>query len=330
MAKPVASLRLSTGADIPAIGFGTFADVIVPGQMQAAVLAALDAGYRHLDCAWYYKNESEVGSALQSWLTANPNVKRKDIFVTTKVWTHLLEPDDVEWSLNNSLQNLKVDYVDTFLIHWPFASERTDDREVKLGADGKYIIKKELTANLAPAWRAMESLQLSGKTRSIGVSNYDIHHLEALLAYAEIRPAINQVEIHPYFPNTELIEFCKMNDILPVAYSPLGSQGQVKDLEGLEDSKVSVLTDQTLAEIAKMKSGSVAQICIAWGTKRGYPVLPKSSNPERLRANFEVLELSETEFEQVNGIANRLGEKDGKGLRFVNPKGMFGLDNWKS
>jgi hypothetical protein len=129
--------RLNTGAKMPMLGFGTFAKEGIEGLTHKAVIAALDAGYRHLDCAWYYLNEDEVGTSLREWLSANPSVKRSDIFITTKVWPHMMEPEDVEWTLNNSLEKLGLDYVDAYLIHWPFAAEKTENNKPKLGTDGK-------------------------------------------------------------------------------------------------------------------------------------------------------------------------------------------------
>ncbi|KAF4616212.1 hypothetical protein G7Y89_g15195 [Cudoniella acicularis] len=140
MAKAIPMLKLNNGVEMPALGFGTFADELVEGESKVAVIAALDVGYRHLDCAWYYANEKEIGSALKEWLSRNPTVTRKDIFITTKVWPHLMEPEDVEWSLNNSLESLGIDYVDAFLIHWPFVAEKTVDHQVKRGPDGKVLL----------------------------------------------------------------------------------------------------------------------------------------------------------------------------------------------
>jgi diketogulonate reductase-like aldo/keto reductase len=130
-------IKLNNGKLMPALGFGTFASVGSPGETHRAVVAALKAGYRHLDCAWFYQNEDEVGAGIREFLGAHPEVKREDIFVTTKVWQHLHEPEDVEWSMNDSLKKLGLEYIDLYLIHWPFAAERNDDRTVKLGADGK-------------------------------------------------------------------------------------------------------------------------------------------------------------------------------------------------
>ena len=130
-------ITLNNGMLMPALGFGTFANVGSPGETQRAVVAALKAGYRHLDCAWFYKNEDEVGAGIRDFLAAHPDVKREQIFVTTKVWQHLHKPEDVKWSIDDSLRKLGLDYIDLFLIHWPFAAERNADYSVKLGADGK-------------------------------------------------------------------------------------------------------------------------------------------------------------------------------------------------
>jgi len=301
---------------MPALGFGTYASDRQDRETYAAVISALEAGYRHLDCAWYYLNEDEVGDALSEWLSKNLSVKRQDIFVTTKVWPHLYEPKDIEWSLNNSLQMLKLDYVDCFLLHWPFAAEKTEDNHVKTGPDGKYIIKKALTENPKPIWRTMEKLYKAGKAKCIGVSNWTIPGLDAMLDYAEIKPAINQVEIHPYFSNGKLIQYCRAQDIMPVAYSPLGSQGQSPT------TGEKITTDSELNGIAKKKNVSLAQVLIAWGIQRGYAVLPKSSNRDRIFSNAQLITLSPEEFEAINKIAKS------KHIRFVNLKNTFGYDVW--
>ncbi|KAG0648715.1 Glycerol 2-dehydrogenase (NADP(+)) [Hyphodiscus hymeniophilus] len=316
MALSIPTLKLNNGVQIPALGFGTFAKEGVSGLTHAAVVTALDAGYRYLDCAWYYFSEDEVGSALKEWLSRNPAVTRSEIFITTKVWPHLSEPEDVEWSLRNSLEMLGIDYVDCFLIHWPFAVEKTADNKVKLGLDGKYILKEELTKDPKPIWRTLEKLYKYGLTRSIGVSKWTTPGLEALLRYAGIKPTINQVEIHPFLPNTELIDFCRSHDFLPVAYSPLGSQDQVPTT----NEKVS--TNVELNDLASKKGVSIAQVLIAWGLKRGYVVLPKSSMDKRIKSNFQLIELSDEEFEKMNNVA------DGRHYRFVNPKNMAGYDVW--
>ncbi|KAH9909657.1 NADP-dependent oxidoreductase domain-containing protein [Xylariomycetidae sp. FL2044] len=309
-------LTLNNGVKIPALGFGTFANEGAVGETYKAVKCALEVGYRHLDCAWFYKNENEVGEGVRDFLKENPSVKREDLFICTKVWNHLHEPDEVKWSLDNSLQNFGLDYVDLFLVHWPIAAESNDARMPKLGADGKYVIKKELTENPEPTWRAMEELLASKKTRAIGVSNWTIPGLKQLLGFAKVKPAVNQIEVHPFLPNQELIDFCKQNDIMVEAYSPLGSQNQVPT------TGEKVRTNPTLNEVAKRSGHDLAQVLLAWGLRRGYVVLPKSSTPSRIESNAQIPELSDEDFAAVESVAR------GRHTRFVNMKDEFGYNVW--
>ncbi|PWY95020.1 glycerol dehydrogenase [Aspergillus sclerotioniger CBS 115572] len=310
------TFTLSNGVKIPGVGFGTFASEGAVGETYKAVTVALQTGYRHLDCAWYYLNEQEVGDALRDFLKANPSVKREDIFICTKVWNHLHRPEDVKWSLNNSLERFGLDYIDLFLVHWPIAAEKETQEKPKIGADGKYVILKDLTENPEPTWRAVEELYKEGKARAIGVSNWTIPDLEKLFKFAEIKPHVNQIEIHPFLPNTELIDYCFKHDILPAAYSPLGSQNQVPT------TGERVSENQTLNDVAKKGGNTLAQVLIAWGLRRGYVVLPKSSNPARIESNFKTIELSDEDFEAVNKVA------EGRHFRFVNMKDTFGYDVW--
>ncbi|KAI0398162.1 NADP-dependent oxidoreductase domain-containing protein [Xylariaceae sp. FL0594] len=310
------TFTLNNGVKIPALGFGTFASEGQKGETYKAVKVALEVGYRHLDCAWFYLNEDEVGQAVRDFLKENPSVKREDLFITTKVWNHLHEPDEVKWSLENSLRNFGLDYIDLFIVHWPIAAESTEDHMPKLGPDGKYIIKKELTENPEPTWRAMEELLESGKVRAIGVSNWTIAGLKKLMAFAKVKPQVNQIEVHPFLPNTELIDFCQANDILVEAYSPLGSQDQIPT------TGEKVRTDKTLNEVADRSGHTLAQVLLAWGLRRGYVVLPKSSTPSRIESNAQIPELSDEDFEAVQQVAK------GRHTRFVNMKDTFGYDVW--
>lgn len=310
------TFKLSNGVTVPGLGFGTFANEGAVGETYKAVTHALRIGYRHLDCAWFYKNENEVGDAVRDFLKENPSVKREDIFITTKVWNHLHRYEDVLWSLNNSLKRLQLTYVDLFLLHWPIAAEKEDNETPKIGPDGKYIILKDLTQNPEPTWRAMEKLYEEGKTRAIGVSNWTIHGLEQLLSFAKVKPQVNQIEIHPFLPNNALVKYCQEHDILPEAYSPLGSQNQVPT------TGERVSENPTLNEIAKKGGNTLAQVLIAWGLRRGYVVLPKSSNPARIESNFKTIKLSDEDYETVNRVA------DNRHFRFVNMKDTFGYDVW--
>lgn len=189
-------------------------------------------------------------------------------------------------------------------------------RKTNCSALIQYVILKDLTENPEPTWRAMEKLYKSGKTKSIGVSNWTIPGLEQLLKFAEIPPHANEIEIHPFLPNDELVNYCFSKNILPTAYSPLGSQNQVPTTgERVSENK-------TLNEIAAKGGNTLAQVLIAWGLRRGYVVLPKSGNPGRMESNFKSIELSDEDFEAVNAVAK------GRHFRFVNMKDTFGYDVW--
>ncbi|KAI2794795.1 Glycerol 2-dehydrogenase (NADP(+)) [Penicillium oxalicum] len=310
------TFTLSNGVKVPAVGFGTFASEGSQGETYNAVTTALRTGYRHLDCAWFYQNEDEVGDAIKDFLKENPSVKREDIFVTTKVWNHLHRYDDVLWSVNNSLERLKLDYVDLFLVHWPIAAEKDGQDKPKIGSDGKYVILKDLTENPEETWRAMEKLYADGKAKAIGVSNWTIPGLEQLAKIAKVQPQVNQIEIHPFLPNEELVQYCFAHNIMPQAYSPLGSQNQVPTTgERVSENK-------TLNDIAEKGGNTLAQVLIAWGIRRGYVVLPKSSNPKRIESNFKSIELTDEDFAAVNNVAK------GRHFRFVNMKDTFGYDVW--
>ncbi|KAI1397841.1 Aldo/keto reductase [Hypoxylon fuscum] len=310
------TFTLNNGVKIPALGFGTFANEGAKGETHKAVTCALEVGYRHLDCAWFYQNEAEVGEAVRDFLAKNPSVKREDLFICTKVWQHLHEPDEVKWSLENSLQKFGLDYVDLFLVHWPVAAESDEKHMPKIGADGKYVIKKGLTENPEPTWRAVEELYESKKARAIGVSNWTVAGLKQLMQFAKVKPAVNQIEVHPFLPNQELIDFCQQNDILVEAYSPLGSQDQVPN------TGEKVRTNKTLNEVADRSGNTLAQVLLAWGIRRGYVVLPKSSTPSRIESNFQVPQISDADFQAVNDVAK------GRHTRFVNMKDTFGYNVW--
>jgi diketogulonate reductase-like aldo/keto reductase len=178
------------------------------------------------------------------------------------------------------------------------------------------VILKDLTENHEETWRAMEKLYEDGKARAIGVSNWTIPQLEAMTKYAKEMPHVNQIEIHPFLPNDELVNYCFSKGILPQAYSPLGSQNQVPTTgERVSENK-------TLNEVAEKGGNTLAQVLIAWGLRRGYSVLPKSSNPKRIESNFKTIELSDEDFEAVNKVA------EGRHCRFVNMKDTFGYDVW--
>ena len=178
------------------------------------------------------------------------------------------------------------------------------------------MINHALTKNPEPTWRGMEALYEAGKTRAIGLSNFTIPGIDQILSFAKVPPHVNQIEIHPFLPNTELVNYCFSKNILPEAYSPLGSQNQVPS------TGEKVGTNPTLNKIAEEGGHTLAQVLIAWGLKRGYVVLPKSGNPGRIESNFKEIVLTEGQFEAVNKVA------EGRHARFVNMKDTFGYDVW--
>ena len=306
------SFKLSSGGYIPALGFGTYTPVNEPRKGYESVRTALEAGYRHLDCAAFYLNEEEIGNAIYDFLQANPSVSRKDLFITTKVWNHLHEPEDVEWSLKKSLRELRIDYVDLFLVHWPIACKKDENMRPKKGPDGKFILDEYLTQHPEITWRAMEQLYDQGLAKSIGVSNWTISGLKELLKHAKVKPSVNQVEIHPFLPNTALLEYCSSQDIVLAAYSPLGKLKAGERLSAVPE----------LSAVVERTGFTLAQILIAWGIQRGHVVLPKSFTPERIRSNFQIVQLSKEDFAAVDNFAGQ------QNSRLVNIAEEYGIDVW--
>jgi diketogulonate reductase-like aldo/keto reductase len=280
---------LNTGAQIPLIGLGTWQ--AAPGEVQAAVLAALRAGYRHIDCASVYKNEHEVGEALKEALESGL-VKRADLFITSKLWNDAHAPDQVEKACRESLERLGLDYLDLYLIHWP----------VRAG------VQTGSALNARPyfeTWQAMERLASSSNpsnpplAKAIGVSNLGEKKLRALMANPLLRvpPAVNQVEAHPLWRNGALLRCCAELGVHVTAYSPLGSAPEALAAAMGEKSPPppSLLRHPAVlaaAESATKRCGkprSPAQVLLRWNLERGVSVLPKSVHPERIAANLDVL-----------------------------------------
>ncbi|KAK1762473.1 aldo/keto reductase-like protein [Phialemonium atrogriseum] len=283
---------------IPALGLGTFeAAADDAGRCARAVSHALRTGYRHIDTAAAYGCEAEVGEGIR-----DSGIPRGDIFLCTKFWQQWHAPEDVARSLDESLARLQTSYVDLYLMHWPLAFERTDDYEIRTREDGKPVVNEELSSNHEPTWRAMEELVRRGKTRAIGVSNFNVEQLKKLLSFARIKPVCNQVEAHPWLPQKELLEFCRENDIAFVAYSPLGSQSGPKTMHTLT---ARLLEDETVVEVAHRLKTGPAQVLLAWAIQRGTVAIPKSSNPKRIDDNLKVIELGKKDFDLIDQITVR-------------------------
>jgi diketogulonate reductase-like aldo/keto reductase len=240
------------------------------------VKEALAAGFRHFDCAERYRNEAQVGVALTDVLAAG-KIRREELFITTKLWNTNHRPERVEPAFEASRQRLQVDYIDCYLIHTPFAFEPGDNQDPR-DEQGNVIYDKGVT--LIETWRALERLVDEGRARSIGVSDITLEALKALVAEARIKPAVVQVEAHPYLPEWELLEFCKEHGIIVLAFAPLG--------HGMEPN---VLQDPVLTGIARRLQKTPAQVALAWSVQRGVAFLTTSATPSHIRENIDIATL---------------------------------------
>ena len=275
-------LTLNNGNKIPQLGLGTWKSE--KGQVAAAVKYALKIGYRHIDCAPVYANEKEVGLALGESLTEGI-VKREDIFITSKLWNNQHRRADVVPALKQTLQDLQLDYLDLFLIHWPVAFKK----EVSWATKGEeFIALTELP--LIETWRGMEQAVDEGLVKSIGVSNFSQVKLENLRLNGAIQPNVNQVECHPYLQQEELLAYCQNHGIGLTAYSPLGSGDRTSSLK--QENEPLIFENSVIQQIAQKHQATPAQILIKWAIERGTVVIPKSVSPQRIKENFEALQIS--------------------------------------
>jgi len=274
-------LFLNNGKKMPIIGLGTYRSD--PNEVKAAVKTALKAGYRHIDCAYMYKNEKEVGQGIKEAIQEGI-VKREDIFVTTKLWNTFHRPELVAKGIEESLNNLGLDYVDLYLIHWPTAQD----------PNGPLFDGPIEDVPIIDTWRKMEELYKAGKAKSIGVSNFNIDRLKDLLEKAEIKPVMDQVENHPYLPQHKLVKFCHDNGLQVTAYCPLGRKTDPR-----------VLEDPIITEIAKKNNLTPAQVILSWNIQRNVIVIPKSVTPSRIEENLHTVELSKEDFDKINSITTR-------------------------
>jgi diketogulonate reductase-like aldo/keto reductase len=276
--------------DIPAVGFGT----LIPDPVAAkqAIKAALQVGFRHIDGAEVYRNEAVVGAALQESF-AEGTVSRKDLFVTTKLWNNNHRPERVGPALEASLRRLQLDVVDCYLIHTPFAFQPGDE-QYPMGDDGQPIYDDGVS--LLDTWRAMERLVDEGKCRFIGLSDIRLDKVKEIVAAARIKPAVVQVECHPYLPEWELLEFCKQEGIVLLAFAPLG--------HGMEPR---VVHDPVIVDIAQRIDKTPAQVALAWAVQRGTAFLTTSTNRDHIQENFDLSPLPEDALQEMqHGITTRV------------------------
>ncbi len=260
---------LNNGVEIPSIGFGTW-QIEEGEKAYRSVITALEAGYRHIDTAAAYGNEKSIGRALYDF-----GLPRKEIFLTTKLWNTDRSPEKVKQALHDSMEKLQVDYLDLYLIHWPANAKQFPNDWAKINAE---------------TWEELSKAYENKTLRAIGVSNFMVEHLEALLASTKVKPAVNQIEFHPGWLQPEVVDFCKKNDIAVEAWSPLGS-GRVLDNPVLQD-------------MAKKYNVNVGQLCIKFVLQSGIICLPKSETPQNIKLNIDVynFELSAKDFEIINQL----------------------------
>jgi len=297
------SIDLNDGNKIPVIGLGTWK--AKPNEVGDAVRFALtEAEYKHIDCALIYGNEQEIGQIFNDVI--GNNIKREELFVTGKLWNTYHHPEDVEKGCRKTLTDLKLDYLDMYLMHWGIAFERGDNLR-PFGSDG---VRTE-NVSVQQTWEAMEALIAKGLVKSIGVCNFSTPMLVDLLTYAKIKPVMNQIELHPYNTQEGLVAYCQKNNIGITAYSPLGRPGTIVDAQRIIDEEI-------VQKLAQKYHKTPAQILLHWAVSRGTIVIPKSVNPERIKENKDFFDFKMTEEDiAVIGSLN-------KNHRFINP-----VKEWK-
>lgn len=273
-------LNTPTG-EIASLGLGTWK--MNDGVGYEAVKRAIEIGYRHIDCAWIYLNESDIGRAVKDCLSDGV-VTREDLWITSKLWNDKHHPDHIEEAIQRTLQDLNLDYLDLYLIHWPVAHQygvaRPESAE-------HFVPLSEIP--LADTWHGMARLKEKGLTKEIGVSNFSCTKIESLINETGIRPSFNQVECHPFFQQQELLDYCNSQDILLTAYSPLGSGDRPDGLKA--ESEPNLFQAEVILDLASKYGISVGQVMLAWAVNRGTIPIPKSANPDRLEQNLAAADI---------------------------------------
>ncbi|RZC36014.1 aldose reductase, partial [Asbolus verrucosus] len=302
-------LDLPGGLKMPALGLGTW-QARDPAELESALNTALEFGYRHIDTAYAYENEKTIGKVLKKWF-ASGKLKREDIFITTKLPMYGVHPDRVEFFMKKSLDNLELDYVDLYLIHFPVGF-KYDENTGRVKINDKQEWETEPKTDHIAIWKKMEEQVNAGRTKTIGLSNFNISQIERVLKSARIKPANLQVELHVYLQQRSLVDFCHKNGISVVAYSPLGSPGYNKFLKsfGKEEKKLpDILGDPIIMKMAQKYSKTPAQIALRFLLQRGIAAIPKSVTPKRVQENIGVFDfnIEDNDFKELSSL--EIGER---------------------
>jgi len=270
-------LEFKNGDTMPILGLGTWKST--PGEVYNAVREAIKIGFRHIDCAFIYMNEKEIGQALADAMNEG-DVKREELWITSKLWNNSHAMEAVIPALKKTLADLQLDYLDLYLVHWPFVFKKD-----KLNAASADDMISLVELPLHETWRGMELAAEAGLTRHIGVSNFSIKKLKDLISKAKIKPEMNQIELHPLLHQNELLRFCKTEEIHVTAYSPLGSPDRSAGLKA--ENEPNLFEHPIIKDIAAKHGCSPAQIMVAWAMERGTAVIPKSVNAGRIAQNLQ-------------------------------------------
>lgn len=319
----IPAFELFSGAKIPCIGLGTFgSDHVSADQVANAVKNAAAMGYRHFDCAAVYGNEAEIGNALKEVVASG--IPRKDLWITSKLWNDKHAKQDVIPACKQSLQDLQLDYLDLYLVHWPFPNFHPPGCAVSSRSDNAtpYIHDKYMET-----WGELERLVEQGLVRNIGTSNMTVPKLELLLRDAAIAPVVNEMELHPHFQQPQLFDFVTRHNILPIGFCPLGSPGR-PDRDRTPEDTVD-MEDPVIVKIAHRLDVHPAAICLKWAVQRGNVVIPFSTNPRNYLSNLKAIAgepLTDSDMEAIAGIDKN--SRLIKGQVFLWKEGQCWEDLW--